>query len=513
MYTTDDTSPLIIWNARQTDIESDCACAVSKPTVLISKNSELDDDCACPTPHYTNSHLQLNEGDIFITPADMIVQQLPGRHELLFNPSGIGKPVVVNESSKRIYDHFKTACTIEEAVQHFAQIPKDTLIDVIRKYIDLQFLQNTAFTAKYTWDQSELLTAWIHITNACNLACSYCYVNKSPQHMSLATGKRAIDAVFRSAKNHGYKRVKIKYAGGEPTLRFHTLITLHQYAQTLAERERLELDGVVLTNGCTLSEKMIASLQAHNLRLSISLDGIDQYHDRQRPYKNGKGSFKSIEHTLDLLKEAEVVPSITITITNQNVISLESTIAFLLSRGLLFSINFFRETNYTQSYSSSGLDHRITIENMKKAFKVIEEKLPAYPITGSLLDRVNLDTMHTKPCGVGESYMVIDHEGRIAKCHMVLEHPLTDIAELDPLKVIREDQSEIQNISVDEKLDCKDCTWRYWCAGGCPLTARTTDNEQVAKSSYCEIYRALIPEILRLEGLRLLKHANIETTD
>ncbi len=46
-----------------------------------------------------------------------------------------------------------------------------------------------------------------------------------------------------------------------------------------------------------------------------------------------------------------------------------------------------------------------------------------------------------------------------------------------------------------------------WCAGGCPaLTYRVTGRFDV-RSPNCRIYQALFPEVLRLEGLRLLQYA------
>jgi uncharacterized protein len=102
---------------------------------------------------------------------------------------------------------------------------------------------------------------------------------------------------------------------------------------------------------------------------------------------------------------------------------------------------------------------------------------------------------------------VIDQHGGVAKCHMELERTVADISAADPLRLIREDQIGLQNPSVEEKQGCRDCAWRYWCAGGCPaLTYRVTGRFDV-KSPNCRIYKALFPEALRLEGLRLLKYS------
>jgi uncharacterized protein len=59
---------------------------------------------------------------------------------------------------------------------------------------------------------------------------------------------------------------------------------------------------------------------------------------------------------------------------------------------------------------------------------------------------------------------------------------------------------------VDEKEGCRDCTWRYWCSGGCPVATFRATGRYDIKSPNCAIYKAIYPEALRLEGLRLLKY-------
>ena len=132
---------------------------------------------------------------------------------------------------------------------------------------------------------------------------------------------------------------------------------------------------------------------------------------------------------------------------------------------------------------------------------------------GTLVDRAQFDQPHDKTCSVGDSYIVVDHKGNIAKCQMEIERNVGDIWAEDPLGLIRADQIGIRNISVDEKEGCRDCEWKYWCAGGCPaLTFRATGRFDV-KSPNCRIYKAIYPEMLKLEGLRLLKLAKLSGMD
>jgi uncharacterized protein len=270
----------------------------------------------------------------------------------------------------------------------------------------------------------------------------------------------------------------------------------------------LKLEGVVLSNGVALTVQMIESLKNNQLRLSISIDGIGQANDIQRHFVNGHGSFSNIERTLDRLERSNFLPSITITITSRNVSGLPETVKYLLDRGLPFTINFYRDNECSASHTDLRYVNEQIIRYVKEAFQVIEQNLPPYSLLGSLVDRARLDASHNRPCGVGDSYFVIDQKGGVAKCHMEIEKTITDISAQDPLTLIRLDQLGILNPSVDEKEGCRECEWRYWCSGGCPaLTYRMTGRFDV-KSPNCNIYMALFPEVLRLEGLRLLKYGH-----
>ena len=65
----------------------------------------------------------------------------------------------------------------------------------------------------------------------------------------------------------------------------------------------------------------------------------------------------------------------------------------------------------------------------------------------------------------------------------------------------------MRNLAVEEKEGCRDCTWRYWCSGGCAVATFRATGRYDIKSPNCNIYKAIYPEALRLEGLRLLKYA------
>ncbi len=137
----------------------------------------------------------------------------------------------------------------------------------------------------------------------------------------------------------------------------------------------------------------------------------------------------------------------------------------------------------------------------------IEKKLPRRSLLNSLLDNATLSDHHLHPCSAGKHYMAFDCAGGIAKCQMEYGRPVTSIKAADPLAELRRSAAGVQNISIEEKAECRSCEWKYWCAGGCPLSAFAAAGRYDAKSPNCSVYQKLYPEVFRLEQLRHRQHA------
>jgi len=248
------------------------------------------------------------------------------------------------------------------------------------------------------------------------------------------------------------------------------------------------------------------TLKSGNIRVMISLDGLDQQHDAQRPFVNGKPSFHLVEQTIMRLIDQDHAPHLSITITNRNVSGIAGAVRFALERNLTFSLNFFRDNDCATSFPDLQYEEQEMVSGLLGAFGVIEEFIPPWSVLGSILDRGQLLRPQQRSCGVGQDYVVIDQRGQVAKCHMEIERTLGDIFHDDPLQLVRQDRSSALNLTSAEKEGCRDCTWRYWCTGGCTVATFRATGRYDIKSPNCNIYKAIYPQALRLEGLRLLKY-------
>ncbi len=72
---------------------------------------------------------------------------------------------------------------------------------------------------------------------------------------------------------------------------------------------------------------------------------------------------------------------------------------------------------------------------------------------------------------------------------------------------MRAARSSALNLAVEEKEGCRNRAWRYSCSGGCTIATFRATGRYDIKSPNCNIYKAIYPAALKLEGFRLLKYA------
>jgi uncharacterized protein len=174
--------------------------------------------------------------------------------------------------------------------------------------------------------------------------------------MSLDTGIASLEAVFRSAVAHSSDSVTLKYAGGEPLLRFGLVQQLHRYSRLRGSQQNLDVQGVLLSNGTLITQEIASAIQDLELQLVVSLDGIGPANDCQRLHRNGEGSFRDVENAISIVMRKGVVPVITITVSQRNAEHLSEIVSWVLDRDLPFSLSFYRENDLSASEASPQTD-------------------------------------------------------------------------------------------------------------------------------------------------------------
>jgi len=348
----------------------------------------------------------------------------------------------------------------------------------------------------------EKIGVWLHLTDACNLRCSYCYLPHNPITMELNVAKGAIDKAFEMALKYQSHEVDIKYAGGEPLYAFDRLLEIDTFAKALATKHTIKYRGRIITNGTMLDNVKIEAIQQANLSLTVSADGLGEY-NAQRLYSNQKSSIEDTLANIELCIEKGLYPTINIVVGEYNIDGLPEFSKWLLERKLKFVFSFVRNHQYRDEFR--GLEEQKIIHGLLATFEVIKANLPSYPLAHLVSDKMNPLMAHNYSCAAVENYLGVDPKSNIAKCQMELNKSVSNYLLPDPIADIKADTKFVRSFDVDTIEECKTCEIRYFCTAGCPIETHQATGVYNKKSPNCAIYKAIYDELLKLEALRLIK--------
>lgn len=145
----------------------------------------------------------------------------------------------------------------------------------------------------------------IGLTTKCNLRCTYCCYSgnyrNTRSHGTNSMDFKDVDKVLSFINtNASRKSIIISFYGGESLLELELLKEFVCKAQRIWDEDvKFELS----TNGTLLSNENIEYFVEHKFTIFVSLDGSSSFHDRQRIYPNGNGSFSVIKKSLKYISD------------------------------------------------------------------------------------------------------------------------------------------------------------------------------------------------------------------
>jgi uncharacterized protein len=271
--------------------------------------------------------------------------------------------------------------------------------------------------------QKREMIVWLQMTDACNLQCGYCYIPKKPTRMAIETGKKLMSKIAKECNQDGYDYIQYEFAGGEPTLRWEAVRELIDWANSGLGVTSPKAKCVVLTNGTAMPPDLIEYAVDGKTGISMSLDGVQQWHDKNRFYLSGQGSFRDVDKSLDMLLRRGVKPGISTTITSQNVKGLTELVEYCLNRDLGFRFAFYRKT--PSSPADLECDHAELIYELKRCYEWIENHLPTRTLYRvHRLDDMSLRIPRSHFCAVGKDTIALTTDGKACLCAFDIEDPI-----------------------------------------------------------------------------------------
>ena len=315
------------------------------------------------------------------------------------------------------------------------------------------------------------------LAQKCNLACSYCYAEQGefggePRNMPLEEALRAVDLLLGGV-NRG-DTVSLSFLGGEPLLNRPVLRAATQRAALLASRNGVNLSLSITTNGTLVTPEDGAFFEEHGFAVTASLDGIGSVHDRQRPFRNGQGTYARIVDRIEplLRMQRRMQVSARMTATPDSADSVKPNVDALIDLGF-HSVGVSPMLASPNGNGEMGQNHLAQLlDSMKacgRAFEAAVVRGARYPFLNSMnaMKEIHRGACRSHPCGAGISYFGVSAEGNLFACHRFVNDPSaafgTTAAGMDPDRALG---WSLQR-QVDYQSPCSTCWARYLCGGGC----------------------------------------------
>lgn len=146
----------------------------------------------------------------------------------------------------------------------------------------------------------------VHVSEGCNLSCSYCFADRGQYGASgfrWMSADRAREIVRAAVRN--YRRVgSVKFFGGEPFMNLVAIeATIDEFRVLVADGQiDREPEYVAISNMTVITPQVLKLVKDSQMRVTGSIDGPQEVNDEFRRYSNGKGSFEDIDAGIRLLR-------------------------------------------------------------------------------------------------------------------------------------------------------------------------------------------------------------------
>lgn len=442
---------------------------------------------------------------------------------LVFAPDYPGLPVLADRRMHSLLHAFKDGSSVGELLSKRLPATRDLdeAFSAIGFLEERGFLTSSGAAAPYQVSSEEhqrvpnQFSVWLHINNACNLDCSYCFVQEqSDEAMSREILERTVDQVAATALYNKATNVVIKFAGGEPTLTVASMEAAYDRLTAALKETEVALQFVVLSNGTAIDARTISFLQRPGVGIGISVDGYKQYHDLHRVFKGSrKGSWDAIDRNIGRLRQHGITPHIMATLTSESCLGLVELAHWIFDQGLSTRLNVVRPQHQASD------DHARRVKDFDElalacriAFSKLFDEIDQGRLKVDLARQLYICELHFDyplngpACGMGRSHVVFNHRGDLTDCVMTVNTASTPASD-DLLADVRKTGTDLpcHRKLVDGGDDCLECQWFKVCGGGCPAANRGVHGHPYTQSPLCDFYRYVIPRYLESLGKQMLE--------
>lgn len=337
----------------------------------------------------------------------------------------------------------------------------------------------------------------LHLTDTCNLACKYCYVNQSVHNMSLEVAKAAIDMASKQPGHTG-----IIFFGGEPLLRRQIIYDTVHYADSMTPPNKFHFK--ITTNGMLLDREFLSFSQEHEIFIALSHDGVAQ--DVNRVTHDDCGTFDRVNNAAkELLNIRPYAPAM-MTIAPNTAKFYAQGVQYLYELGfryLICSLDY--AGNWTEQDLQILKQQYEILSHWYETLTLREEKFYFSPFEVKISSHIRGKNHCAERCELGKKQISVAPDGKLYPCVQFVgreEYCIGDVFS----GIDSEKQRKLYLLNEKEKIPCRDCAIKNRCNRHCAcLNMQSTGNLRTVSPVLCANERMLLPLVDRLAE-RLFKN-------
>lgn len=330
----------------------------------------------------------------------------------------------------------------------------------------------------------------LFLTDACNLACPYCFVHEKWHHrnMSRETMEDATHLLMRESGDA--RSVSLVLMGGEPMLRYQDLVGFLPWAHEQAKQGGKKLRIDMTSNGTLITDDKAEYLASQGVKVLLSIDGDRATHDHHRPTRSGAGSFDEAMRGLGALKRHQGFVGTKMTIAQDQVDNLVGNVAALAERGVdYFMMGHATGSHWTADQAEALANAYIGVYQWWADLP--QERRPRFKMIDDALSETGGGKRHAYGCRAGRSGLVVTPERDLFPCSKMLganaSEGILKLGTLDGGITEIETRKQLNGFGAMDRPACWNCRMQTKCLGGCYAVNHTLTGDPFTPGSDCSV--------------------------